>query len=267
MPNFDHVDEYSTFMETLMYCFRYIKRAEEMTSKRLFPVLAIVTDNKDPEQRRRIKIADPLFGGLLESNWVSPIRVTQNYDPPLPQINQMVIIWFIDGDSEKPYYLPIINDTNPSRDKENDENDESYRIEGNRKTKIDGKDDYSVGGVVSEDIGGDRTTNIAGDNAETIEGDLSIRAEQTIDLGSGGSIFIHNDSGAFLSLTGTGIVVLQDAAGRKITLGGVGGLGQWDLNNLPLTVINANSFKINNKEIATVGALDSRGDSLTTKGW
>ncbi|XAI95724.1 valine-glycine repeat protein G1 [Dolichospermum phage Dfl-JY23] len=268
------VDEFSSVYECLLYCYRYVKRSEQLNGRRVFPILSVVTNNKDPEGRRRVKIADPLFSNLVESNWIRPIRVSQNQDNPLPQVNQMVIVWFVDGDSEKGYYLPIINDANPSRDKNDPVNDSAVRIEGNNSLKIDGNDSEDIGGNQTVAIAGEQNINVGSDLIESIGGDINqdvegkieVRSESTILIDADGTIIIKNDSGAFISLGGNGEVLIQDSAGRKLRLGGAFN-STWDLNNLPMSFINATSVTIAGKQIATVGAVDNQGHVIVSKGW
>ncbi|AND75601.1 baseplate assembly protein [Nostoc phage A1] len=251
-----------------------VKRSEQLNGRRVFPILSVVTNNNDPEGRRRVKIADPLFGNLIESNWIRPIRVSQNQDNPLPQINQMVIVWFVDGDSEKGYYLPIINDANPSREKDDPVNDSAVRIEGNNTIRIDKNDSETVGGNQTVAIAGEQNINVDGNLIENIGGDIDqnvtgkieVRSESTILIDADGTIIIKNDSGAFISLGGNGEVLIQDSQGRKIRLGGAFN-STWDLNGLPMAFINATSVTIAGKQIATVGAVDTRGDTIVNKGW
>jgi len=265
--SFDQLDEYASFADVMLFVAKYIKRSEQTTDKRMFPVLGIVSNNKDPENRRRVKIVDPLFGGIVDSAWINPIRVTQNYDPPLPQVNQMVIVFFVNGDNENGWYLPVMSDTNPSRSKIDAIADESYRVEGNRTTTIDGDEVSTVEGDTTVNVGGDSDINLAGDVDADIQQNIDVRGEGTLLIDMAGQVVIRNDSGAFIQLGGNGIVTIQDAFGRRITLGGVGLGGQWNLNNLPLEIVNATSVTINSKQIATVGAVDNDGDTIVNKGW
>jgi hypothetical protein len=265
--SFDQLDEYGSFADVMLFISKYIKRAEQTTDKRLFPILGIVTANNDPENRRRVKIVDPLFGGIIDSAWINPIRVTQNYDPPLPQINQMVIVWFVNGDNENGWYLPVMSDTNPSRNKVDAIADESYRVEGNRITTIDKDETSDIGGDLTTNVGGDADINLTGKVDADIQNNIDVRGEGTLLIDMAGQVVIRNDSGAFIQLGGNGIVTIQDAFGRRITLGGVGTGGEWNLNNLPLSIINATSITINSKQIATVGAVDNDGDTIVNKGW
>lgn len=69
----------------------------------------IVTNNKDPEKRGRIKVKCPdVLGGETESAWCDPV-VTVAYDRGgdfcIPAKEEAVWIQFIAGDSNKPVYL------------------------------------------------------------------------------------------------------------------------------------------------------------------
>ena len=69
----------------------------------------IVTNNKDPEKRGRIKVKCPdVLGGGTESAWCDPV-VTVAYDRGgdfcIPAKEETVWIQFIAGDSNRPVYL------------------------------------------------------------------------------------------------------------------------------------------------------------------
>ncbi len=266
MSNYSDIDENSDFMSVLKYCHNYVKNSELLENKRIFPIVAPVVINIDPEKRRRIKVADPLFGGKLQSNWIRPIRVTQNNDPPLPQINQLVIIFFIEGDSEKGFYLPLMNDTNPSLVKNDEVLDHAENIEGNKFLQINGNDKLIIKNDSGVEISGNQTINITGDRLIELIGEEKLDVDKSIEISAGQTVLIKNDAGAFISLNSSGIVVIQDAYGRKITLGGSSN-SEWNLNHFPLNIVNANGVSINGKQIATVGAVDSDGDTITNKGW
>jgi type VI secretion system secreted protein VgrG len=79
--------------------------------RRSDPLMAIVTDNKDPEKRGRIKVKFPIksaSGGDLESPW---LRTTSAYAGGnrgvyfIPEINDEVLVGFEMGDSNMPVVL------------------------------------------------------------------------------------------------------------------------------------------------------------------
>jgi hypothetical protein len=254
-------------LKALAYATKYARNAEILEGRRVFPTLAIVVDNNDPEYRRRVKVADPSFGGKVQSNWIMPIRVTENNDPPLPKLNQSVMVLFADGDPEKGYYLTLMPDTNPGRDKEDSINDHAEKIEGNRSLIIDENESKTVEGNKDVVVGNQYKVAVGGDADLYTENDFTNRANQNIDISCGESLILRTDSGAFIQLTSTGFAVIQDAFGRKITLGGIGNNGQWDLNGFPLQIIQAADVTINGKSVVVVGGKDDRNDTIVYKGY
>jgi hypothetical protein len=263
----NYYDKNSSPMAALAYAARNARKAEQLDGRRIFPTTAIVVENADPEYRRRIKIADPAYSGKVTSNWILPIRVTENSDPPLPKVSQLVMVFYADGDPEKGYYLPLMPDTNPSRDKENPVNDHSERIDGNRDVVVGGSENLVTENSQDNLVGGEYKLSVAGDISTHTESAINTRANEHIDISCGVSVTLRTDSGAFISLTSSGFVLIQDAQGRKITLGGLGDNGQWDLNGYSLELLNASNVTIAGKSICTIGATDSRGDTLVTRGW
>lgn len=267
-------DQYSNPLEVLFYCAQQARNAEKLEGRRIYPTLAIVSNNQDPENRRRIKVLDPAVGAKVESNWIRPLRVTQNSDPPLPQINQMVMLLFADGDDNKAFYLPIMNDTNPSLVKSDAVLDHAETVEGNRSLSVQknnsesfsGNNTVLVSGNDSETISGTSTKVISGDISETAHGFESHRVDKALTINCGQSISLTTDSGASITLTTTGQIIFQDAAGHKITLGGSGGTNTWDLAGSSLQILNASDFKVGGKSIATVTAPVS-GGQVTARGW
>jgi hypothetical protein len=265
MPNY--YDKDSDLMQSMAYAARFARNAEQLEGRRLFPTTAIVVENNDPEYRRRIKVADPSYGGKVASNWINAFRVSENSDPPLPKVNQLVMVFYADGDPEKGYYLALMTDTNPSRAKENPVDDFSEQIDGNREVVVGGNKKDIAEGNHESFVGGYHKIAVGGDSDIKIEQDFVTRANGSIDINCGESLTLRTDSGAFVSLTAAGYAIIQDAFGRKITLGGIGNNGQWNLNNFPLEIINASDVTIAGKSVATVSAQDSRGDTLVTRGW
>ena len=65
---------------------------------------AIVKDNKDPKNLRRVKVSVPQITGEEVSEWIWPVEDT-SIDVQLPVIGQGVWIFFIGGDPEYPVWL------------------------------------------------------------------------------------------------------------------------------------------------------------------
>lgn len=255
----------TTLVEALVYASRYARNAEQLEGRRLFPTTAIVTRNDDPEFRRRIKVADASYGGKIESEWLNPVRTTESNDPPLPKVGQLVLVMFADGDPERGYYLTLMPDTNPSRDKENPENDHSELIEGNRSIDIGGSETITIENNQDVLIGAEHKISVAGDSNIKSESSIIGRANEVIDISCGLSLSLRTDSGASITLTNTGHAIIQDAFGRKITLGGI--QNEWSLAGGSLNIVNASDVKINGKSIVVVDGKDTRNDTIIYRGY
>lgn len=211
--------------------------------------LGVVTNISDPENMRRITCSTDLIPGL-DTYWIRRLQTMPLFDPPLPTTGQTVLLLSVNGDFDSTYYLSTVNDTNPPIQKSNTEKDLSLIIPGDSRAEIQGKEDIIIG---------------KSQKTETSE---------KIEFYAGTSIKFRTARGAYLELAENGSVILSDAFGHKITLGGGGSFNQirWDLNGHSLNLINASDFTVStststNKSIATVGAIDSDNDVLTSKGW
>jgi phage protein D len=72
------------------------------------PVIGIVTNNKDPEERGRIKLKFPWLSDEVESDWarlVSPGAGSERGFYCLPEINDEVLVLFEGGDFNRPYII------------------------------------------------------------------------------------------------------------------------------------------------------------------
>ncbi|MBD2515184.1 hypothetical protein H6G93_09220 [Nostoc sp. FACHB-973] len=229
--------------------FSLLKQAEKASQLALdssgkigYPCLGVVTNVKDPEGKRRIKVANGV--SPVDSDWLRRLSHSPQVDAQLPEVGQTVLIFYADGLETNGYYLQIVNDTNPPRAKESAPDDHSEAIRGSRDATVGGDDDLGVDGKISVDAG------------------------ESITINAGTSIRFQTTSGAFLELGATGFVTLSDAYGHVWTLGGSSGsTWTWNANGAAINVINANDFTINSKSIATLTAQDSRGDHLVTRGW
>jgi phage baseplate assembly protein gpV len=71
-------------------------------------VIGLVTNNKDPENRGRLKVKFPWLNDEIESHWA---RVMQFYAGPdrggfiLPEVGDEVLLMFEDGDPDVPYVV------------------------------------------------------------------------------------------------------------------------------------------------------------------
>lgn len=211
--------------------------------------LGIVTDTADPDSNRRILCSTDLIPGL-NTYWIRRLLVQPQYDPPLPVIGQTVLLLSVNGDFDSTYYLSTVNDTNPPIKKDSEEKDLALIIPGDSRSEIQGKEELIIG---------------KSQKTETTE---------KIEFYAGTSIKFKTAKGAYLELAESGSVILSDAFGHRITLGGGGSFDriQWDLSGHALNIINASDFTISssantNKSIATLGAIDTNSDVISDRGW
>jgi uncharacterized protein involved in type VI secretion and phage assembly len=210
-----------------------------------YPSLAIVVDNKDPENKRRIRVSLPSNPGL-SSYWYRQLTPFKGVDLPLPDIGQTVLVLFADGDINQGYFLAFENATNPPQDKGNITDDYYEKIKGDKNLEISG----------------DKISKISGDSKAEIEGEHTLDAQKAIAL----------TAQTFLTIFAKQYLRLQAGASNFIELGANGDSrvgGNWviDLNSASISFTNASSITINGKEIAVVGARTDDNQVIVDKGW
>lgn len=236
------------------------------------------TNNKDPLGMRRIKVALESKAGLVDSDWALRLPINPYHDAPLPLPGTSVLVAAIDGDPHDLVWLGVtMNDTNPADDQQKDYvNDNTQTIPGDNKLTVSGDDTQAIGGDRTTTIKGnythtavqDETRTVEGTHTHTVEKQEIRRTDQNLTISCGQSITFKTDSGASLTLAATGSVMLADAFGHKWTLGGASGNSwQWDLNGATVEILNAGGLTINGHQAATVGARDSEGHTLVTRGY
>jgi hypothetical protein len=223
--------------------------ARQLEGRNPFIEPAIVMAIDDPLNRRRVRVTLAKSPETM-TDWLDRLIVSPSDDPPLPQLGQTVVVAFYSGDGHHGCYFGALT---------NDRNVE-------QKTTTPALDSARV-------VPGDLLENVEGESKSVIRKDLIFDVGQTV--------LIKNAAGASLTLTEAGVAIVEDAWGNRIILGGAsGGMGlpsdviaefqasmTIDLNNHSLSIVDANNVSINGKQVATIGATDSRGDNLTTRGW
>lgn len=211
---------------------------------------AFVTDNLDPLRLRRIKVSTESKGGLTNTDWLMPCSLIPFTDPPLPPIDSSVIVGFVNGNPHDGFYVGnVINRTNEPD-------------------------------LTQQDPVNDATKITPGNNADVTRGKSDFRIDKDLMIEGGANITIKNDAGCSIKLTSEGAVVIGDAFGHKLVLGGLsGGLGfptdvfmkvgnaVLNMQSETMEIINATDLTINGQSVAVVGALDSDGDTLINKGY
>ena len=262
---------------------------------------AIVTNCDDPLKLRRIKVTTESKGGLTETDWLMPVKILPYYDPPIPPVGSSVIIGFLDGNPHDGVYLgSTINRTNPQDTDQSDPvADNSQVIPGDSRESIGGFFELLIKGYLKETvekyveatveeyvdlkIKSYVEATIDGYLEHTVKQTETRRTDQNLTVSSGQTVVLQNDAGASLTLTAAGAVVLRDAFSNTLILGGssgsvpgatsdfmwntVSGNCNWNLGTNSLNIVSAANVTITGKSVATLGAVDSDGDVLLTKGW
>lgn len=266
--------------------------ALDQTGRYNAPIRAIVTNNVDPEKRRRVRVSDPACPGL-ETYWIRPVRSESYIDCVLPDVGATVICWFVDGNPIDGYYLPVQNDTNPPFDKADPIKDRWQNVPGISRSDV-GKDrlDNTSNNHV-ETVGNDATLDVKRNVLETIAGTFTQQVKKAIDIFSNLSIILRLANLAKFELKETGEISARTPIGSGFTfspdgqltlfvtniniLPPVGSSGTstpinlggrtMQLNNGSLLMTNMTNVRINTKDVATVGAIDSDSDVIQQKGW
>lgn len=242
---------------TLADSARANKIALDNDSRVNFPMIAVVSANDDPDNKRRIKIHLPSCPGL-ESQWLYRLTPNPDLDAPVTKIGQTVMVLFQDGIETNGFYISIQNATNPPI-----ASDEPL-IDHSESTK------------------GKRLIDIVKDFVLSVAGKWTAQIKGNIDIKSNSRITFSNLAGASLTLHEVGVAIIQDSLGNRVVLGGQTlGLGYpsdiifdmvtsnltLNMNNRAVQINNASDIKIGANSVAVVGALVTNGNSVISKGY
>ena len=227
--------------------------------------ICVVTDNNDLAGLRRIRVSREVQAGVSHSYWAYAGRSQTHTDEPLPQIGSTVLIGAVNNDPHDLIFIKTIcNDRNPPDLRQaNPIIDNSVEIQGDEYKNVTGDRSHQIRGDETIEVGGNLSIKASG-------GSLKVRSDMgRLDISALDTITIRCDSGASsISLLASGAIVLQDGAGRTLTLPGlIGSPSLFDLNLTSLNIVNASDATINSKSICVLGALSSRGDTLVNRGW
>jgi Type VI secretion system/phage-baseplate injector OB domain len=226
-----------------------------------YPTLAVVTQNQDDQNKRRIKVSFP-SSPTLESDWIRRLDIAPGVDANLPPINSTVIVFFVDGLESNGYYLPIINDTNPPKDKGDVVNDYSSAIPGNRTVEVGGDESLKVEKSMNIEVGGNiNTTTPDSVNFDSSKG-FNVSSERDIMMTCLNALVLQASTYLRLQAGPANYIELGADGTSKVS-------GNWVFNmgGSTISFVNCGGMSINGKQIAVVGATDSRGDTLVTKGY
>ncbi|BAZ39398.1 hypothetical protein NIES4101_53510 [Calothrix sp. NIES-4101] len=240
----------------------------ELTHRTYGLQIGVVTDNRDPLNLRRIKVAPQSKGGAYTSEWLMHCNPDPQRDAPLPPVGSTVFYQFLDGDPHDGVWLGIAhNQTNPSDPLQTDPTiDSAIEIPGNDRRSVAGEATYEVQGGRTEEVGKNYTLKISDEYQVEIGGEVEITAGDRITI-KGIAVRLEDTTGAFIEVSG-GAVRVGNAAGQDWQLGGGSGSAwQWDCAGSAIAVTAASGFSINGKQIAVIGAVDSDGDTIVNRGY
>ncbi|MFN6486300.1 MULTISPECIES: phage baseplate assembly protein V [unclassified Nostoc] len=218
-----------------------------------YPTLGIVVNNQDELGRRRIKVSFP-SSPSIESDWIRRLDIAPGVDANLPPINSTVLVFFVDGLESNACYLPIVNDTNPPKDKEDVVNDYHSAIPGDKNVSISGADTLNVSGEVAINSEKSIISTATQDVKAYSKRNIFMQALQAITLSAAQYVLLQAGTWAFkLYSNGT-----SEVTGGVLTI---------DCGGYGFRLTNVGTMTINNQPVAVVGATDSRGDHIVTSGW
>ncbi len=218
-----------------------------------YATLGAVVKNEDPDKKRRIKVA-LASSPQLESDWLRRLSTTPFVDECLPAIGQTVLVLWADGLETNGYYLTVNNLVNPPRDKEDIIKDYSAEIPGNKAVLVGGNDDLTVKGEVLVTSEKSVTTKADLDCKVEVKRNFIAQALQAITL-SAAQYILLSAGNWFFKLYSNGT---SEMGGSVLTV---------DCAGLGISFVNVGTMTINGQSVATVGAVDTDGEPLVSKGW
>lgn len=271
----------TNFLEALARLAKLTAQIKDYSNR--VPGLQYATVTAIDETKRMIQVSREAQGGQAHSDFFMAGRRSPFEDEPLPPIGTTVVIGCINGDPHDLVLLrTIANATNPpdiTQAKPKD--DLTTEIPGDERRAVTGNVFAAVQGERTEEVEKDFSLSCRGQTLtiEATEGNIEILALGVASeaLMSGGSqaivrgsqlVRLENASGTYIQMAG-GALTMGNSVGQFWQLGQSGGLTNlvWDLGGQSVQIINCSGFSINGLQVATVTAVDSRGDALVTKGW
>lgn len=259
------------FTAAIAELIRLLPQIRELCTRQHALQEAIVTRNDDPTGLRRIRVTREAQAGQSETDWFPCGRSSSTSDEPIPPVGTHCLIGLVNGDPHKPFFLRTLsNNTNPPDTGQLDPTaDNTTQIPGDDRHLVKGDRFVGVDGAHTEEIGGDCVITCKGEtyqlNAEFGEllftalstgvGAVTVQAADKIRFEQGGA-FAQMQNGAW---------TFGNADGMTWTFGG--GAWNWNAAGAAIRIVNASDVTILGKSVATIGATDSRGDALVTRGW
>jgi uncharacterized protein involved in type VI secretion and phage assembly len=203
--------------------------------------IALVTQNKDPDNQGRVKLKYPALDDQLESDWVRiawPAAGSSRGIVAIPEIDDEVVVGFEHGDIERPFVLGVLfnGKDRPGSELVAQSSSIAVRMPRDLDTGVDGKvkttaktgiemssegpvklqsqDKFQITATAPIEITSEATAKLSS-MSTTVEsqGAGTITAEGALSIKSNGTVTI---SGASIELSATGVLAL---AGAQVVLG------------------------------------------------
>jgi hypothetical protein len=193
----------------------------------------IVADNQDPLKLQRVQVYDQAKGGKHKSDWLIRGLPFTSFSPPVPKVGDLVVFGYIMGDPHRGCYLGCgVNNVNKPVGLDTD----NTMVLGAARITV------SASGAI---------------NVIVAAVDITIATSGIVDIKGSTELNIESTK---LSVKTTGDFKLE---GKDLTIKGE--TVTYDCPNIDMG--SPSSFKVGGKQITTVTAPDSRGDTLVDKGW
>jgi hypothetical protein len=261
----------TSFATALAELVRLLPQIRELCTRQSSIQEAIVTRNDDPTGMRRIRVTREAQGGQSESDWFPCGRSSSFTDEPIPPVGTHCLISLVGGDPHKPFFLRTLsNQTNPpDQGQLKPTQDNTTQIPGDDKQVIGGDRSTTIQGALTQEIGKDVFITCKGEtyhlDAEFGEllftalangnGTVTVQAADKIRFEQGGA-YAQMQNGQW---------TFGSADGMKWTFGG--GTWNWDAGGAAIRIVNASDVSIAGKSVATIDAVDGRGDRIVSRGW
>lgn len=178
---------------------------DSLTPKINGVMVAVVTDNKDPENLARVKLKLPLREGETETDWTRIATLMAGKDRGslfIPEVGDEVLVAFHLGEARQPYVIGTLwNKKDPSPAGMNDKNDiRKFKSRAGHELIFDDKDEEgkitvkTKKGQIVELLDKDSTLKIAdssGNNSVVIQGGSA----NEIKIKAGSSVISMNAKG------------------------------------------------------------------------
>jgi phage protein D/phage baseplate assembly protein gpV len=158
-------------------------------------VVGVVTNNKDPESRARVRVKYPSLSDTEESAWarvVTPSTGNGRGILMLPQPDEEVIVGFEHGDTRRPVVIGSVFNGKDVPGAELEQNkDGSLGVVSNEKIHLHSKKDFEIKSDqnMTVEITKDKTEKISGNFKNEATGNGNLKAQQyVIEAGSSMSV-------------------------------------------------------------------------------